>query len=174
MRRMMSRQRQGASALARLVAIAAIGSVACLLLAAAAEGASAATSLPNPCTLLTAAHAEKALDPTKSVSVGAVHLQTSGTGTFASEACSETVGPLTVSVDVFLQDFGFGGVLHPTELHPTGIGGGVVITGTSASSGAPVDSAHLHKGRVYAVIVANGASPTGLTAISRQIYQLLP
>ena len=94
--------------------------------------------------------------------------------TFASEACSETVGPVTVSVDVFLQDFGFGGVLHPTELHPTGIGGGVVVTGTSASSGAPVDSAHPHKGQVYAVIVADGPCPTSLTTISRQIYGLLP
>ena len=139
MRRMTSRQRQDALPPAR-VSRRSAPRLPASFLAAAGEAATAASSLPNPCTLLTAAHAEKSLDPPKSVSVRPVHLQSSGTGTFASEACSETVGPLTVSVDVFLQDFGFGGVLHPTELHPSGIGGGVVITGTSAFLlGAPVD-----------------------------------
>ena len=133
----------------------------------------AMASLPNPCTLLVAAHAEKALDPTSSVKVGAGHLQKYGSGQFASQTCTETVGALTVSVSLFLQDFSSGGVLHPTEIHPAGIGGGFIITGKS-TTGTAVDNAHLHKGQVYATIAANGATPSGLTTLSQKIYKLMP
>jgi hypothetical protein len=146
---------------------------ACALSLVAGGRAVAMTSLPNPCTLLADAHVQKELDPTNSVKVGPGHLKTYGSGKFADENCSETVGSLTVAVSVFLEDFSSGGVMHPVELHPAGIGGGVIITGTSPT-GTAVDIAHLHKGPVYADVSANGATPSSLTALSQQIYKLLP
>jgi hypothetical protein len=156
----------------RLLVIAVAGWGASLFLVAGSE-ATAMASLPNPCTLLAAARVQKALDPTTSVKVGSGHLTKYGSGEFADENCSETVGSITVSFSVFLQDFSSGGVIDPTELHPAGIGGGVIITGKS-TTGTTVDIAHLHKGPVYANISTNGASPSGLTTLSQQIYNLMP
>ncbi len=155
-----------------VMALALASCCAALFLVAEAK-AEPMTSLPNPCTLLTDAHVQKALDPTKSVTVGPGHLQNYGSGQGASEYCSETVGSLSVNVSVFLQDYSSGGLIDPIELHPAGIGSGVIITG-KLNTGAAVASAHLHKGAVYATVSANGASTSGLTALSQQIYKLLP
>lgn len=155
---------------ARTGALAA--SVAGCLAAFSVAGSAAAPAVPNACTLLAAAAPQKALDPGMTVEMGKATLKTSGSGMGASSYCSEKVGSLTVSLDLYLQDYGFGGIMRPTESHPAGIGGGVLITGTSLKGGV-VDLTRMHKGGIYAIVEADGASVSRLTTLSVAVYKLL-
>jgi hypothetical protein len=139
---------------------------------AAASEVSAA-SPPNACTLLTNAHPEQTLHKGGSaITHRALHKYGSGQG--ASQTCSETIGTQPVYLFLSLGAGGFGGVKVTSTTHPSGLGSGdSLIVGTSSRGGA-VDFIEFHRGTVFAVLTANGASPSGITTVARKVYKLLP
>ena len=146
--------------------------VGCLLIAAAATASRAA--LPNACAVLTMAHPEKAVGRGKVLPVSHRKSQKFGVGAAASFVCSEKVGTQAISLSLSSSSGGFGGVRVTSQTHPSGLGVGDTLTiGKSASGTSPVDFLSFHRGGVYAVVTANGASPSVLTTFSRTVYRLL-
>jgi hypothetical protein len=137
-------------------------------------GASAAGTLPDPCTLLTQVHAENTIAKGKTVTVKLGKLSKYGTGNGASLSCAEKVGTLNVSIDVSHYVGGFGGVKITSTTHPSGLGAGdALIVGSGAGSGGPVDFITFHTAKGYFDISANGANPIELTTLARQVYALV-
>jgi hypothetical protein len=156
----------------RLVGAIAIAAAAFAVAGVPAYAASSA--LPNPCTVLASAHAEDSVgSPAAAVTAG--KLKTYGTGRYLELYCSENVGTLSVSLSLVGEDEnGFGGVKVTSTTHPGGLGSDdTLIVGTDISGG-PVDFINFHRGSVYADLGANGASPSGLTALAQKIYKLIP
>ena len=153
--------------------ITALAAVAVWLTVVAAGSAAA---LPNPCALLAKVHPERTLGRGKTLAVKHVKLQKYGSGQYASVSCSETVGAQPVNLNLSgPASGGFGGVKVISQTHPSGLGSGATLTvGTAAGSGAPVDFLSFHRSSVSAVLTADGASPSALTAFARQVYKALP
>jgi hypothetical protein len=143
------------------------------LVSTTAAGAASRTALPNPCTLLASVHPEATLAPGKSVT--GQKLAHYGTGAGVSSTCSEKIGALPVFLSVSINFGGFGGIKVTSTTHPTGLGSGdELVVGTGlGSSGGPVDFIVFHKATTYVDISANGASPTSLTVLARQVDKLL-
>ena len=153
------------------VGIAAFAAVA---VPAVAGTASRATALPNPCTLLAAAHAERTIGTEKAATVKPGKLSKYGTGALLDETCTETVGKIVVALSVAHNYGGFGGVTVTSTTHPGGLGAGdTLIVGTTPDGSKPVDFIVFHKASVYTSINANGAAPASLTAFARQVYKLI-
>ena len=151
-----------------VLASASIGTVA---LSALTSGPAAATALPNPCTVLGAAHAQSTIARGRHVNVGPVKVSTT---TPSYKACSQVVGSITVYLGVSAFLGGSGGIRVTSVTHPTGLGPGDELTvGKAMGSGGPVDVIVFHKGGAYVTISANGASPGNLTALARQVYRSL-
>ena len=146
--------------------VAVIGSGA-LVASTAAAGA-----LPNPCSVLAAAHAQNTIARGHHVNVGKVKVSTS-TPTY--KACSQVVGSITVYLGISSFLGGSGGVAVTSLTHPSGLGVGAELTiGTAMGSGGPVDVIVFHRGGVYVTINANGAAPSNLTTLARQVFRSLP
>jgi hypothetical protein len=143
--------------------------VVCIGLVAAFTAA-AATSIPNPCTLLAKVHAEKTLG---SGGVTQGKLTTYGSGQAASSTCSEKVGTLSVFLTLSHSAGGFGGIKITSTAHPSGLGSGDELVVGTGPSGNPVDFIVFHKKSVFADLSANGATPAHITTVARQIYKLL-
>jgi len=153
-----------------------ITGVAVVWLAVVASAWASAAALPNPCALLTKVHPEHAFGGEKTLAVKHVKLQKYGSGQYASVSCSETVGAQPVVLNLSgPASGGFGGVKVTSQTHPSGLGSGATLTvGTALGGGGPVDFVAFHKSSVSAVLTANGASPSALTAFARQVYRALP
>lgn len=136
-----------------------------------AANASTAT-LPNPCGLLAKVHAEKALGK-GSVAVKPGKLTRSGSGSGASSTCAEMVGTLSVFLTFSHSAGGFGGLTITSKTHPSGLGSGDELVVGSSPSGSPVDFIVFHKKTVFVDLSANGAAPSHITTLARQIYKLL-
>ena len=159
-----------ARSLGRLAVVAAV--VLCFVLVGAG-GVSAAT-LPNPCTLLTKVHPERAFGHGKTLAVTHRVQHKYGSGALANLSCSETVGTQPVSINLSAGAGGFGGVKITSETHPTGLGAGaLLIVGTGLGGGGPVDFVEFHTATIYVSISANGASPATLTAFARLVYKAI-
>ena len=144
------------------------------VLAVAGTASSRATALPNPCTVLAAAHAERTIGTDKSAAAKPGKLSKYGTGALLNETCTETVGKIEVALSVAHNFGGFGGVKVTSTTHPGGLGAGdTLVVGTSPDGSKPVDFIMFHKASVYASISANGAAPASLTAFARQVYKLI-
>jgi hypothetical protein len=139
----------------------------------AIANASEAASLPDPCALLTKVQAENTIAKGTTVIVKLGKLVKYGSGNLASSYCPEMVGKLTVSISLSHAAGGFGGVRITSTTHPTGLGSGdALIVGTSPTGG-PVDFIVFHTTKAYVSISANGATPSSLTALARQVYPLV-
>jgi hypothetical protein len=57
--------------------------------------------------------------------------------------------------------------------HPTGLGSGDELVVGKTPTGGPVDFVVFHKSTTYADLSANGANPSSLTTLAREIYKLL-
>ena len=150
-------------------------SVAVTLVAAAtgAAIANAASALPDPCTLLTKVHPESTIAKGTTVTAKLGKLVKYGSGTFATLYCPETVGKLTVSISVSHNGGGFGGIRVTSTSHPTGLGSGDELIVGIGQSGGPIDFIVFHTTKAYVDISANGATPSSLTALARQVYVLV-
>jgi hypothetical protein len=156
----------------RIGAALAIAAVACL--ASAAFASARVATLPNPCTILASAHPQD-LKGTGSVTVGRGTLKTYGSGKYEQVTCNETVGPLTVYLSYYMAVGGSGGVRVVSQTHPSGFGGTATLTvGTGVVNNSPVDYLVFKKGALYADLGANGAEPSQLAALGREIYKLTP
>ena len=144
------------------------------LIAPVASGLASSATLPNPCTLLSKVRAERTLARGKSVVVTHGKLASHGSGSLASSTCSEMVGTLPVYLTVSHSVGGFGGFQVTSRTHPSGLGSGDNLFVGTGPAGGPVDFIVFHKSRVYVDLSANGASPTRLTTLARQVYRLLP
>ena len=145
--------------------------IGCLVLASTA--AASGMALPNACTLLAGAHPERVFGHGKTLAATHRKSQKYGAGKYATFQCSETVGTQPISLSVAYSNGGFGGVKVTSQAHPSGLGSGATLTvGTAAGSNAPVDFVSFHRGAVYLVINANGATPTTLTTFARAVYKL--
>jgi hypothetical protein len=149
---------------------------AAVLTASAWLIASSAAALPNPCTLLANAHAGTAFGHGKTLPLGAKKTQHYGTGKYAGATCITSVGSQQVSLNLSGGGGGFGGVKITSQTHPSGLGAGATLTvGTGlGNGGGPVDFISFHRGPIYAVITANGASSAALTSVARAVYHELP
>jgi hypothetical protein len=138
--------------------------------------ASSAAALPNPCTLLDNAHAGTAFGDGKTLPLGTKKTQHYGTGKYAGASCLTTVGSQQVSLDLSGGGGGFGGVKVTSQTHPSGLGPGATLTvGTGlGNGGGPIDFISFHRGPIYAVVTANGASTAVLTSFARAVYHELP
>lgn len=148
----------------------------CLLigsLAVVATAAASGTALPSACAVLTKAHPEKAFGHGRVLVVSHHKAQKFGTGAATILVCSETVGRQSVSLSLSSSGGGFGGVKVISQTHPSGLGSGDTLTVGTSPTGSPVDFISFHRGGVFAVITANGAVPSLLTAFARTIYKLL-
>lgn len=143
------------------------------LVAITAGFAGATAPLPDPCTLLTKAHAEESIAKGKTVTVKLGKVTKSGSGSLAAAFCPELVGTLTVSIYVSHSFGGFGGVQVKSTTHPTGLGSGDNLIVGTGPSGGPVDFIVFHTGGLYLDVSANGATPANLTTFARQVYKLL-
>ena len=163
----LSRRTRVVSALTRASAsVAVIGS------GALAVSAAAAAALPNPCSVLAAARAQNTIARGHHVNVGEVKVSRS-TPTY--RACSQVVGSITVYLGISSFLAGSGGVAVTSLTHPTGLGAGAELTiGKAMGSGGPVDVIVFHRGGVYVTINANGAAPSNLTTLARQVFRSLP
>jgi hypothetical protein len=145
--------------------------IGCLVLASTA--AASGTALPSACTLLAGAHPEKVFGHGKTLAVTHRKSQKYGSGKYATFQCTETVGTQAISLSVASSNGGSGGIKITSQSHPTGLGSGATLTvGTAAGSNAPVDFISFHRGAVYVVINANGATPATLTTFARAVYKL--
>jgi hypothetical protein len=136
-----------------------------------AASTAAASALPNPCSVLAAAHAQNTIARGHHVNVGKVKVSTS-TPTY--KACGQVVGSITVYLGISSFFGGSGGVAVTSRTHPSGLGAGDVLTiGKAMGAGGPVDVIDFHKGGVYVTISANGAAPSNLTALARQVFRSL-
>jgi hypothetical protein len=97
-----------------------------------------------------------------------------GSGSLASSTCSETVGTLPVYLTVSHASGGFGGIKVSSTTHPSGLGIGDELVVGTGPTGKPVDFIIFHRLTVYMDLSANGAKPSSLTTLARQIYKLLP
>jgi hypothetical protein len=140
---------------------------------AAIAAASGTATLPDPCALLAKVHPETTIAKSRTVTVKLGKLVKSGSGNFATAYCRETVGKLTVSISVSHEAGGFGGVHVTSTTHPTGLGAGDELVVGTGPTGSPVDFIVFHTTRAYVSINANGATPSGLTALARQVYPLV-
>jgi hypothetical protein len=147
-----------------------------VLLASVWWVASSAAALPNPCTLLANAHAGTAFGHGKTLPLGAQKTQHYGTGKYAGATCLTSVGSQQVSLNLSGGAGGFGGVKITSQTHPSGLGAGATLTvGTGlGKGGGAVDFVSFHRGPIYAVVSANGASPAVLTSFARVVYRELP
>ena len=158
---------------ARLWHRLAILGVAALIAPVAAGTASSAT-LPNPCTLLSKVHPERTLAKGKSVVVTHGKLANHGSGSLASSTCSETVGTLPVYLTVSHSFGGFAGIKVTSITHASALGPGDELVVGASPTGSPVDFIVFHKSTFYVDLSANGANPSRLTTLARQVYRLLP
>jgi hypothetical protein len=134
----------------------------------------AGSALPNPCTVLASAHAQDSVG-SSTAQVTAGKLKTYGSGSYLELYCSENVGTLEVSLSLVGEDeSGFGGVKVTSDTHPAGLGSGDTLIVGTGMTGGPVDFISFHRGSVYADLGADGASPSGLTALAKKIYKLIP
>jgi hypothetical protein len=105
---------------------------------ALAVSAAAAVALPNPCSVLAAAHAQNTIARGHHVKAGKVKVSTS-TPTY--RACNQVVGSMITAylgVSSFLG--GSGGVAVTSLTDPSGLGAGAELTiGKAMGSGGPVD-----------------------------------
>lgn len=156
--------------------LAAAFAVALIAVGVAAATGSATATLPNPCTLLTKVHPEHALARKgKHLGVKRRKLARYGAGKQASSICSETVGTMPVSLSLSLAaPGGFGGVSVTSTTHPAGLGSGDMLVVGKSPTGGPVDFISFHTATIYASLSANGATPSSLTTLARQVYKLLP
>ena len=85
------------------------------------------------------------------------------------------VGTLPIYLSMSHSFGGFGGIKVTSTTHPSGLGSGdELVVGTGLGpAGGPVDFIVFHKGTTYADLSANGATPSKLTILARQIYKLL-
>jgi hypothetical protein len=140
---------------------------------ATVANAAPSAALPDPCTLLTKVHPENTIAKGTTVTVKLGKLVKYGSGKFASFYCPETVGKLTVSISISQGGGGFGGVRVTSTTHPTGLGSGDELIVGAGQSGGPVDFIVFHTTKAYVDISANGATPSSLTALARQVYALV-
>jgi hypothetical protein len=104
---------------------------------ALAVSAAAAVALPNPCSVLAAAHAQNTIARGHHVNAGKVKVSTS-TPTY--RACSQVVGSITAYLGVSSFLGGSGGVAVTSLTNPSGLGAGAELTiGKAMGSGGPVD-----------------------------------
>jgi hypothetical protein len=150
---------------AALVAMAAIALVV-------ANAASSAT-LPNPCTLLNQVPPETTLAKGKSVVLTRGRLSSHGSGSLATSTCSERIGALPVYLTFSHAFGGFGGIQVTSTTHPSGLGAGDALVVGRGPTGNPVDFIVFHKSTVYVDLSANGANPSSLTTLARELYRLL-
>jgi hypothetical protein len=151
--------------------------VACafvVCLAFAAAGSAAVAMLPNPCTLLARVHPEHTFGHGATMAVTHKRLQKYGSGANASSYCSETVGKLLVALSLSGSAGGSGGVKVISQTHPSGLGSAATLTVGSGPTGSPVDFISFRKSSLYASLSANGANPSSITTLARQLYKLLP
>jgi hypothetical protein len=160
-------------ALARFCRRLAILGVAALI-APVASGMASVATLPNPCTLLSKVHPGTTLAPGKSVVVTQGKLASHGSGNLAISTCSEMVGTLPLNLTFSHSFGGFGGIQVTSITHPSGLGSGDKLVVATSPSGSPVDFIVFHKATVYVDLSANGANPSRLTTLARQVYRLLP
>jgi hypothetical protein len=57
--------------------------------------------------------------------------------------------------------------------HPAGLGSGDMLVVGKSPTGGPVDFISFHTATIYASLSANGATPSSLTTLARQVYKLL-
>jgi hypothetical protein len=143
------------------------------MIGSAIANASEAAGLPDPCVLLTKVHAENTIAKGTTVSVKLGKLVKYGSGNLASSYCPEMVGKLTVSISLSHAAGGFGGVRITSTTHPTGLGPGDELIVGTGPTGGPVDFIVFHTSKAYVAISANGATPSSLTALARQVYPLV-
>jgi N-methylhydantoinase B/oxoprolinase/acetone carboxylase alpha subunit len=156
----------------RLLATLAAAVLAALAFAAASSARGVA--LPNPCTILSSAHAQS-LTAKASAAVSAGKLKTYGSGKSEQVTCDETVGTISVYLSYYLNVGGSGGVRIIKQSHPAGFGGTATLTvGTGAGNNAPVDYITFRKGALYADLSANGGQPSKLTTLGQEVYKLTP
>ncbi len=156
----------------RLLATVAAAALAGLAFAAASSARGLA--LPSPCTILASAHAQS-LSAKANATVSPGKLSTYGSGKFEQVTCDETVGTLSVYLSYYLNQGGSGGVQITSQSHPEGFGGTATLTvGIGSGNHAPVDYIDFRKGTLYGDLSANGAEPSRLTTLARQIYKLTP
>jgi len=145
-------------------------SIAVIGSGALAVSAAAAVAMPNPCPVLAAAHSSNTIARGHHVNAGKVKVSTS-TSTSTYRACSQVVGSITVYLGI--SSF-LGGVAVTFLTDPSGLGAGAELTiGKAMGSGGPADVIVFHRGGVYVTINANGAAPSNLTALARQVFQSL-
>jgi hypothetical protein len=150
----------------------------CIAVVSAAAGsatatASSAATLPDPCALLTKVHPENTIAKGTTVTVKIGKLVKYGSGRSAGSSCSEMVGRFTVSISLSHTAGGFGGVRIISTTHPTGLGPGDELIVGTGPNGAAVDFIVFHTAKAYVDISANGATPSSLTALARQVYPLV-
>ena len=82
------------------------------------------------------------------------------------------VGKISVVLYAELSGGGSGGVRITSTTHPSGFGGtDTLVVGVSVTKPvSPVDYITFHRSGVYAWIEANGAEPSELTALAREVY----
>ena len=152
--------------------VVACACVGCLAFAAA--GSAAVATLPNPCTLLTKVHPEHTFGHGTTVAVMHRKLQKYGSGAYAGSYCSEMVGKLLVTLSLSASAGGSGGVKVISQTHPSGLGSAATLTVGTGPTGSPVDFVAFRKASLYVSLSANGAKPSSITTLARQVYKLLP
>jgi hypothetical protein len=152
--------------------VVACACVVCLALAAA--GSAAGATLPNPCILLAKVHPEHTFGHGTTMAVTHKKLHRYGSGAYASFYCTETVGKLLVALTLSASAGGSGGVKVISQTHPSGLGSAATLTVGTGPTGSAVDFITFRKASLYASLSANGANPSSITAVARQIYKLLP
>jgi len=140
---------------------------------AAIAKASSSAALPNPCTLLTEVHPQDTIAKGTTVTVKLGKLVKYGSGKYEDLYCPETVGKLTVSISFSQYGGGYGGVKVTSITHPTGLGSGDELVVGVGRTNLPVDFIAFHTTKVYVSISANGAAPSSLTDLARQVYVLV-
>lgn len=153
---------------------AACAAVAFAAFALAAAPAAQSATVPNPCTVLAAAHPQGSIGATN-VSVKPGKLTKYGSGKYEQLTCFETVGKLSVYLSYYYATGGSGGVRVLSRTHPAGLGPqGELTVGTGAGNNEPVDYVSFKKGSLYADLGANGAEPSALTTFAQEVYKLTP
>lgn len=154
--------------------LAALATLALAGLAQAAASSARGVALPNPCTVLASAHATS-LTAKSTATVSAGKLQRYGSGKYEQLSCIEKVGTISVSLSYYFFQGGSGGVQITSQSHPEGFAGTATLTvGTGAGNHLPVDYLEFRKGTLYGDLGANGAEPSKLTTLARQVYKLTP
>ena len=126
-----------------------------------------ASKLPNACSILSSVKPQNTIGAATHASAGA-YKPSNPTG---YSGCSVKVGTITVTIYLSALVGGSGGVRVTSITHPSGLGtGDDLVVGVGAGSGGPVDYITFHRVGIYASINANGAKPSALTALAREVY----